>query len=317
MAEIIEAVGEAGARLDRFLADQRPDLSRAFVRTLIETGNATVNGKPAKPGLRLAGGEQITLVVPTPAPLTLEGEDIPVPILYEDEDLLVVDKPAGLVVHPAGGHERGTLVHALLGRGGQLAGVGETARPGIVHRLDKDTSGVLVVAKTAQGERQLARQIRERRVVKTYLALVEGHPSPPHGRIEAPIARDPRHRQRMAVVAGGREAITEYRTLRTLGPLSLLELNLITGRTHQIRVHLAAIGHPVVGDTVYGRPRKNGPPRQFLHAHRIGFRRPRDGAWIEVESPLPPDLATWLERQERGASDQPSLTGQPRSLRHS
>lgn len=298
MKEIIEAIGQPGARLDRLLADQRPDLSRAFVRTLIETGNATVDGKPAKPGLRLAGGERITLLVPVAPPLTLEGEDIPIPILYEDEDLLVVDKPAGLVVHPAAGHERGTLVHALLGRGGELAGIGASPRPGIVHRLDKDTSGVLVVAKTAQGERQLARQIREREVVKKYLALVEGHPSPPQGRIEAPIARDPRHRQRMAVVAGGREAITDYRTVRSIGPFSLLEVNLITGRTHQIRVHLAAIGHPVVGDPLYGRPRKGGPSRQFLHATRIGFRRPRDGAWTEVESPLPKDLADWLALQE-------------------
>lgn len=302
MKELIEVIGQPGARLDRFLADQRPDLSRAFVRTLIETGNATVDGKPAKPGLRLAGGERITLLVPVAPPLTLEGEDIPIPILYEDEDLLVIDKPAGLVVHPAVGHQRGTLVHALLGRGGELAGIGASPRPGIVHRLDKDTSGVLIVAKTAQGERQLARQIRERQVVKNYLALVEGHPSPAQGRIEAPIARDPRHRQRMAVVAGGREAITDYRTVRAIGPFSLLELNLITGRTHQIRVHLAAIGHPVVGDATYGRPRKGGPPRQFLHASRIGFRRPRDGAWTEVESPLPPDLADWLAQQEAKAA---------------
>jgi 23S rRNA pseudouridine1911/1915/1917 synthase len=298
MTEVVEAIGEAGARLDRFLADQRPDLSRAFVRTLIETGNATVDGKPAKPGLRLAGGERIILLVPTTPPLTLEGEAMPIPIVYEDEDVLVIDKPAGLVVHPAAGHQRGTLVQALLARGGELAGVGESARPGIVHRLDKDTSGVLIVAKTGQGERQIARQIRDRTVIKRYLALVEGHPSPAHGRIDAPIARDPRHRQRMAVVAGGRDALTEYRTQRTIGPFSLLELNLITGRTHQIRVHLAAIGHPVVGDPVYGRPRKDGPPRQFLHAWRIGFRRPRDGAWIEAEAPLPADLADWLARQE-------------------
>ncbi|MCS6803377.1 MAG: RluA family pseudouridine synthase [Chloroflexota bacterium] len=298
MKEVIEAIGQPGVRLDRFLADQRPDLSRAFVRTLIETGNATVDGKPAKPGLRLSGGERITLMVPVAPPLLLEGENIPIPILYEDEDVLVIDKPAGLVVHPAAGHERGTLVHALLGRGGELAGIGASPRPGIVHRLDKDTSGVLIVAKTPHGERQIARQIQDRQVVKTYLALVEGHPDPPQGRIEAPIGRDPRHRQRMAVVADGREAITDYRTVRTIGPFSLLEVNLITGRTHQIRVHLAAIGHPVAGDTLYGRPRKGGPPRQFLHASRIGFRRPRDGAWIEVESPLPADLATWLARHE-------------------
>ncbi|MFN8533033.1 MAG: RluA family pseudouridine synthase [Dehalococcoidia bacterium] len=297
MAETVEAVGEAGARLDRFLADQRPDLSRAFVRSLIETGNATVDGKPAKPGLRLAGGERVTLAVPIPPPLVLEGEEIPIPILYEDEDLLVIDKPAGLVVHPAAGHQTGTLVQALLARGGKLAGLGESARPGIVHRLDKDTSGVMIVAKTAQGERAIARQIRDRLVSKVYLTVTEGHPDPPQGRIDAPIGRDPRYRQKMAVVAGGREARTEYARVRDVGPFSLVEVNLLTGRTHQIRVHLAAIGYPVVGDRVYGRPRKDAPPRQFLHAHRIGFRRPRDGAWIEVESPLPADLTTWLDRQ--------------------
>lgn len=299
MAEVLEAIGVAGVRLDRFLADQRPDLSRAYVRKLIETGNATVDGRPGKAGQRLAGGERIRLLLPDPPPpLRLADQERPVPILYEDEDLLVVDKPPGAVVHPAPGNERNTLVDALLARGTMLAGADGSPRPGIVHRLDKDTSGALIVAKTLQGERFIARQIRERALEKHYLALVEGHLDPPQGRIEAPIGRDPRQRQRMAVVSGGREAVTEYFTLRPVGEMSLLDVRLLTGRTHQIRVHLAAIGHPVVGDPLYGRPRRQGPPRQFLHAWRLGFRRPRDGAWIEVTAPLAPDLAQWLAAQE-------------------
>jgi 23S rRNA pseudouridine1911/1915/1917 synthase len=291
----IEAIGVAGARLDRLLADAAGELSRAYVRKLIDDGACTVNGREGKPGMRLNGGEQLVLEVPEPEDPTPRAQDIPFDVLYEDEDVIVVDKPAGLVVHPAAGHQDGTLVNALLAHVESLPGISGTRRPGIVHRLDKDTSGALAVAKTSRAETSLARQIRDHKMKKVYLALVDGHPDPPQGLVDAPIARDPRHRQKMAIVAGGREAQTEYRRIQDVGPYSLLECVLITGRTHQIRVHLRAIGYPVVGDPIYGRPAK-GLDRQFLHAHVLGFSRPKDGRYIEAVSPLPEDLRVFLDQ---------------------
>jgi 23S rRNA pseudouridine1911/1915/1917 synthase len=239
---------------------------------------------------------------PAPSARALVPENIPVPIIYEDEHLIVLDKPAGLVVHPAPGHATGTLVHALLGRLATTGTGGDATRPGIVHRLDKDTSGLLVVARDETTLAALAAQMKARRTVKRYLALVEGHMPVPEGAIEAPIGRDRRQRQRMALVsvpAGGREAVTRFRVLGEHRGRSLLEVQLETGRTHQIRVHLAAVGHPVVGDQTYGRPQPPQPARQFLHAAHLEFEHPVTGAWMTFDAPLPDDLAAFRAEWER------------------
>jgi 23S rRNA pseudouridine1911/1915/1917 synthase len=240
------------------------------------------------------------VTVPPPEEIGLEAEHIPVTIIYQDADIIVVDKPAGLTVHPAPGHPQGTLVNALLAACPDLREISGTLRPGIVHRLDKDTSGLLVVAKNDRAMRSLQAQLKERQAHKTYLALVHGVPKPREGQIEAPIGRHPKNRKKMAVVEGGRESVTRYRVREEFpdgqgrGGYALLEVEPVTGRTHQIRVHLAAIGHPIVGDTVYGRASKL-LGRQFLHAHRLGFRMPASGREIEFESPLPGDLRGVLE----------------------
>jgi 23S rRNA pseudouridine1911/1915/1917 synthase len=233
--------------------------------------------------------------------MSLEPQRIPVTIIYQDNDIIVVDKPAGLTMHPAPGHPSGTLVNALLAACPDLRGISGTMRPGIVHRLDKDTSGLLVVAKNDRAMRALQRQLKEREVHKTYLALVEGVPSPREGTIEAPIGRNPKNRKKMAVMAGGRDSTSRYRIREELsgGKHTLLEVEPVTGRTHQIRVHMAAVGHPIVGDAVYGR-RSDVVGRQFLHAWKLGFGMPLGGRQVEFESPLPPDLREALERL-RGA----------------
>jgi 23S rRNA pseudouridine1911/1915/1917 synthase len=234
------------------------------------------------------------VTVPPPDEISLAPEAIPLAILYQDADLVVVDKPAGLTVHPAPGHPGGTLVNALLAACPDLQGIGGTLRPGIVHRLDKDTSGLIVVAKNDRAMRALQAQLKAREVHKMYLALVTGVPKPAEGQIEAPIGRSTRNRKKMAVVDGGRESTTRYRTREIIGgKQALLEAEPVTGRTHQIRVHLAAIGHPIVGDALYGKP-SPVVGRQFLHAAKLGFRMP-GGREIEFESPLPPDLRRALE----------------------
>jgi 23S rRNA pseudouridine1911/1915/1917 synthase len=279
----------SGARLDKFVGDRCPDLSRTHAQQLIVGGFITVNGRPAKPSLKLNSGDRIDIFIPPEPPGRLTPEDIPLHIIYEDSDLLVVDKPAGLAVHPAPGHPAHTLVNAILG---YLPGLAEDAgslRPGIVHRLDKDTSGLIVVAKNRLAQANLSEQFKSRRVSKSYLVLVKGKLTPEKGTIEADIGRDPHNRQRMAVVAEGREARTEYRVVRYIGKYSLLEIKPETGRTHQIRVHLAAIGFPVVGDVTYGFKSPH-LSRQFLHASRLGFHLPSTGEYVEFESPLPPDL---------------------------
>jgi 23S rRNA pseudouridine1911/1915/1917 synthase len=304
----LEAEG-SGERLDVFVARRCPGLSRSFVQRLIREGGVTVGGRPGRAGQRLEQGDRVVVRMPAEAPEPLRPEPIPLTILYEDADLLVVDKPAGLTVHPAAGVRRGTLADALLAYRPELAGVGGPERPGIVHRLDRDTSGLLVVAKNEAARAALARQWKERQVEKGYLALVHGRLEPPQGVIDAPIGRDQRHRQRMAVVEGGRAARTAYRVRRYLpvrqaglpetprgrDVYSLVEVTPSTGRTHQIRVHFAALGHPLVGDRVYGRP-SAVLGRQFLHAHRLAFRHPVDGRPLEFESPLPEDLQVALER---------------------
>ncbi len=289
----------AGGRLDKFVAEGCPELSRTQAQKLIQDGDVTVNGEIARPGLRLAVGDRIEVRVPPVTASPLEPEAIPFGVLYEDDDLLVIDKPAGLAVHPAPGHPGHTLVNGILAYLSVPPDTGDALRPGIVHRLDKDTSGVMLVAKNRPAHASLSRQFKSREVSKVYLALVRGRLSPERGVIEAAIGRDPRNRKRMAVVADdrGRAAKTRYRVIRYAGNHSLLEIMTETGRTHQIRVHLAAIGHPVVGDATYGpKPTASSAPapRQFLHARRLGFRLPSSGEYVEFESDLPADLARVL-----------------------
>jgi len=281
-------------RLDKYVCQQLPELSRSRVQRLIADGHITVNGRPAKPGLKLNTGDRIKVTIPPTPPEKLLPESIPLNIIYEDEDLIVVDKPAGLTVHPAPGHPGHTLVNALLAHFPRLADSGDALRPGIVHRLDKDTSGVMLVAKNSRAQADLAGQFKSHTVSKAYLVLVKGHLTPEAGVIEAAIGRDPRHRQRMAVVARGREARTEYKVIRYIREYTLLEVRPRTGRTHQIRVHLGAIGFPVVGDKIYG-VRSPFLGRQFLHACRLGFSLPSTGEYVEFKSELPEDLEQALE----------------------
>ena len=299
-----------GERLDRALATLFPDVSRTRAQAAIKAGAVRVNGKPVRASHLLEAGQRIELgadALTASAALgnadaqAPQAEAIPLRVVYEDDYLLVVDKVAGLVVHPAPGHSTGTLVNALLAHLPGLAAGGDASRPGIVHRLDKDTSGLIVIAKDAATHAALARQMKEHSTVKRYLALVEGHMPAPEGVIDAPIGRDPRHRQRMALVSevnGGREARTRFKVLRDVRGRSLVELQLETGRTHQIRVHLASVGHPVVGDSVYGRAQLPLPPRQFLHAAHLEFVHPATGEWVSFDAPLPPDLADFLAQYE-------------------
>jgi 23S rRNA pseudouridine1911/1915/1917 synthase len=286
-----------GERLDLFIARSLPELTRSRVRRLIGGGLVTVDDRlPAKAGLALEIGRRVAVTLLPPEPSELRPEAMPLRIVYEDADLLVVDKPPGLAVHPAPGHATHTLVNALLAYRPELSGVGGEGRPGIVHRLDKDTSGLILVAKNDAAHAALARQLKQREVEKTYLALVRGRPDPPEGILDAPIARHPVQRKKQAIVQGGRASRTRYRVLRALDGYSLLEVQPETGRTHQIRVHLASIGHPVAGDALYGRGAS--PPslrRQFLHAHRLVLRHPRTGDRLELEAPLAQDLAAVLE----------------------
>lgn len=306
MADVHDLISDrAGERLDVFVARRLPELSRSRVRRLIDEGLVTIDGcLPAKAGVKLEAGEHVGVTLPPPEPTTLEPEPIPLRIVYEDDDLLVVDKPAGMAVHPSAGHSSGTLVHAVLAHCPGLSGIGGEGRPGIVHRLDKDTSGLIIVAKHDAAHLSLARQLKERQVEKTYIALVEGQLKLREGVIEAPVGRHPRHRKKMAVVAGGRQARTRYRLLREVDGRSLVEARPETGRTHQIRVHFASIGHPLVGDAVYGRGRPPVPSlrRQFLHAQRLAFRHPRTGERLELEAPLAEDLARAVGELERRTS---------------
>ena len=294
---------DAGAtRVDRYVAD-RTGMSRSHIQKLITDGRLTAGNRTLRANSLVEPGSELRLDVPPPAAaLPIAQPEIEIPVVYEDDDLLIVDKPAGLVVHPAPGHADGTLVNALLGRGGAEAfgGIAGVRRPGIVHRLDRDTSGLLMVARTDLAQQGLMAQLKARRVKKTYLALVQGSVAAAVGRIEAPIGRDPRHRTRMAVVADGRAATTGYRVRERFAGWTLLELDLVTGRTHQIRVHLDAIGHPVAGDPVYGTGTSSRGPegldRLFLHAWRLELTSPSRGDLIRATAPLPPDLEAVLDR---------------------
>ena len=285
---------DSGIRLDKYVSQQCPELSRTHVQKLIGDGYIRVNDHATKPGLKLNAGDRVTVTIPPTPPSTLSPEDIPLSILYEDDDLLVIDKPAGLAVHPAPGHPSHTVVNAILSHFPHLTDTGDSLRPGIVHRLDKDTSGVMLVAKNNEAQANLTEQFKSHSVVKVYVVLVRGHLTPESGIIEAPIGRDPGNRKRMAVVSKGKDARTEYQVVKYMGDYTLLEVRTETGRTHQIRVHLSAIGYPVVGDPVYG-VKSPHVSRQFMHACRLGFKQPSTGEYIELESELAPDLAQALE----------------------
>ena len=297
---------ETGMRLDAFLAARIPQKTRAALKRIIDYGDALVAGAVAKPARRLRAGEAVEIELAAPPPSKLAPENIPLDILYEDNDLVVVNKPAGLVTHPGAGVSSGTLAHALAFHFQKLSARAGQFRPGIVHRLDRDTSGLIVVAKNETAHEHLAGQFRDRKVFKSYVALVHGRVKNVSGRIDEPIARDPRQRTRMAVVRGGRPALTLYRVRQSFDRFTLLDVEIKTGRTHQIRVHLAWLKHPVVGDEVYGAGRDKTVAdararaaiarlgRQFLHAAELGFAHPRTGAQLRFSAPLPRELADLL-----------------------
>ncbi len=295
----------AGERLDRYLAETIPGISRARGQRLIEEGNVLLAGEIARPSTRLKGGEPVTVTVPPPVPLDMEAEDLPLHILYEDAHLIVVDKPAGMVVHPAPGHSRGTLVNALLGHSDTLSGIGGVSRPGIVHRLDRDTSGVLVVARTDAAHGTLSARFAAHAMDRRYHGIVFGGPPASQGTVSTRIGRHPVHRKKMAVLpAGGREAVTRYRRVDTYGDFSLLEFRLETGRTHQVRVHCAHLGCPIVGDDVYGRSRRIPlgkreaartvtVTRFLLHAFHLAFPHPVTGELLSFTVCDPPEFAAF------------------------
>ena len=298
----------AGARLDTFVASQLRDISRTRIQRAIEDGDVLVNERTAKSSYRVRAGDHIEIDLPEPPPVDLQPEPIPLNIVYEDDDLIVVDKPAGLVVHPGAGQEAGTLANALVYHFNELSGTAGRIRPGIVHRIDKETSGLLVVAKNDVTHEKLSEQFRNREVFKLYIALVYGRVSQQQGEIEARLGRSPHHRTRMAVLRGGagRTAHTIFEAAERYTEFTLLKVQIKTGRTHQIRVHMAHIGHPIVGDAAYGSGRDNavrdpaikreirGLGRQFLHSAQLAFVHPRSGARLEFSSPMPPALLHFL-----------------------
>jgi 23S rRNA pseudouridine1911/1915/1917 synthase len=339
--ELLVGESDTGERLDRYLASHLPELSRTRIQELIEAELVLVGGKPTKGSHRLRAGEKLSVEAQARPPMLAEAEDIPLHILYLDDDVIVVNKAAGMTVHAGAGNPRGTLVNALLGMGQKLASGGDALRPGIVHRLDKETSGVILVAKNDHAHGKVSESFRQRTVKKTYLALVEGVVEEKQGRIDFPIGRDLHRRTRMTAFrdklgsamreslqrSGAREARTDWQVLATVDGTTLVEVQLHTGRTHQIRVHFAAIKHPVVGDTLYGaaeqvqvgatgggdakgssgkgKERILMPPlgRNFLHAAKLGFTQPKTGAWIEVKAPLPAELTGFLKKLTEAAGE--------------
>ncbi len=284
---------QAGERLDRYLTAAELGLTRARIKKLIDDGRALVNGVVAKASMKLKGGEEVTLDIPEPKPLDLLPEKIDLDIVYEDKDIVVVNKPAGMVTHPAVGHSSGTLVHALLAHCTDLSGIGGVTRPGIVHRLDKDTSGLIVAAKNDGAHLALSSQLESRELSRIYIAIVKGYPKPASGVVEGNIGRHPRHRQKMAVLKeGGRASVSRYKTLQELEGASVVEVSLETGRTHQVRVHMQSINCPVLGDPVYSRGVGKYPiKRQALHAWRMKLVHPSTGDTMEFKAQLPDDMA--------------------------
>jgi 23S rRNA pseudouridine1911/1915/1917 synthase len=318
-AELVVDRESSGQRLDRFLASKIPDLSRSRIQSLIESGHIRVDGRIQKPSYQVETGETIVVEIEPRPPAGVAAEDLPLEVLYEDSDVAVINKPAGMIVHPGAGAVRGTLVAALLYRFGGTAGlssIGGPMRPGIVHRLDKGTSGAMMIARNDEAHGKLAAEFQNRSVTKKYIALLHGLVKGEAGRIELPIARDLRRRSRMtARRREGRHAQTDWRLLGRIGAFSLIEADLRTGRTHQIRVHFSALGLPVAGDTVYGAPRQERvgavllPPleRNFLHAALLSFEHPRTRARIEVRAPLPRELRAYLEILAERSSSKPGL----------
>jgi 23S rRNA pseudouridine1911/1915/1917 synthase len=284
-------------RLDKYLSQALPQFSRAYLQKLIEQGYVLVNGQMAKASQKLTKSDMVTIELP-PSPGHPLAEPIPLAVIYEDEDILVIDKPAGLTVHPAPGHPSHTLVNAILAHCPGLTMSNELVRPGIVHRLDKDTSGLIVIARNDFAREYLAAQFKSRTVTKRYLVLVKGRLSPEQGIVDAPIGRDPHHRKRMAIVEAGKQAVTQYQVRKYLDDCTLVEVSPLTGRTHQIRIHLSAIGCPVMGDPIYGIKSAH-LDRQFIHAYRLGFRLPSTRQYQEFSSPLPADLKQALEHLAR------------------
>jgi 23S rRNA pseudouridine1911/1915/1917 synthase len=317
--ELTASAANSGLRVDRFLASQFPDLSRTRVQELIEAGLVLVNSRPAKGSHRLRAGERIRIEIQPRPPLRAEAESIPLNILYEDDDVVAVNKPAGMAVHAGAGITHGTMVNALLARGQALSQGGDALRPGIVHRLDKETSGIILVAKNDVAHAKLGEAFRQREVKKTYVALLQGILKEESGRIELAIMRDPKRRTRMTarrsiVLGNAREARTDWRTLARIDNTTLVEVQLHTGRTHQIRVHFSALRHPVVGDTLYGAASqlkigKSTLPalnRNFLHAAKLGFAQPRTGRWIELRAPVPPELSDFLQQLSAATGESPT-----------
>jgi len=313
------AADDVGERLDRVVTAHCPELSRTRAQELIEAGLVLVEGRTAKGSSRVHDGQRISVEEQPRAPMTAQAENIPLDVLYEDDDVIVINKSAGMTVHAGAGNPSGTLVNALLGRGQGLSQSADLLRPGIVHRLDKDTSGAILVAKNDFAHAKVAEDFRQRVVKKTYLALVEGTLSEASGRIELAISRDPMRRTRMTtrrsiILQNAREARTDWRALARIADTTLLEVQLHTGRTHQIRVHFAALKHPVVGDTLYGASGRlhvgnatlDPLERNFLHAAKLAFRQPRSGAWIEVRAPLPKMLHDFLRQLAKVAHEDPA-----------
>jgi 23S rRNA pseudouridine1911/1915/1917 synthase len=306
----LEFSGQA-MRLDTWLAGALPDLSRARIQELVKAGQVKVNGRPCKPSLSPKAGDRIEVFIPAPTPVEVRPENIPLEVLYEDSDLIAINKPAGLVTHPAPGHDSGTLVNALLHHCKDLGGIGGELRPGIVHRLDKDTTGVLVVAKNEPAMHALVEQFKNRRVMKEYVALVWGHLSPPKGTIETLLGRSSHDRKKMSArPEHGRPAVTHYETVEIWKDISYLRIHIETGRTHQIRVHMTHLGHPVVGDHQYGRARNIDLPapadRQMLHARFLRLAHPRTGETLELTAPIPGDMQALIDGLRSGRAKPPA-----------
>jgi len=317
--ELVVPSEQAGQRLDRFLVSQLTELSRSRIQSLVEEGFVQVDGSAMKPSYRVESGDSVTVEIPAPPEAGVDAEPIPLDVLYEDKDIAIINKAAGMIIHPGAGADTGTMVAALLHRFGGMAGlssVGGALRPGIVHRLDKGTSGAVVIARTDKAHKELVEEFRNRAVQKTYVALLHGKMKDEKGTIDLPIARDLHRRSRMtARRREGREARTDWRARLRLRGFTLVEADLHTGRTHQIRVHFSALGYPVVGDTVYGAPRQErvGPDilpelgRNFLHAARLAFLHPRTGKEVEVRAPLPPELIAYLQALGRATNTDPKI----------
>lgn len=295
----LRACGQAGQRLDVFLSENYPDRTRSFLKKLIEDGHVLLNGKSVKAGAKLKEGDEVEVSIPEAGETAIPAQDIPLDIVYQDADIAVINKPQGMVTHPAAGNYEGTLVNALLYHLDDLSGINGELRPGIVHRLDKDTSGLIVVAKNDTAHQELSRQLQEREIRKTYVALVHGNVKQEEGSVNAAIGRDRRDRKKMAVTADGRPAVSNFRVLKRYGSYTLLEVEIPTGRTHQIRVHLKYMGHPVAGDSVYTRQKNSfGVEGQLLHAQKIAFRHPVTGVELAFEAPLPAQFQNALEKLE-------------------